>query len=176
MLVAFASTTSVVGQHIEAPPLVLRNLQGRQIRLSSYRGKVVLLNFWATWCAPCRVEIPELVKLQRENAKRGLQVLGITYPPQKKAAVRSFVRRMRVNYPIALGNKETKALFTTSDVLPVTIVIDRDGTVKHVIEGILYPEEFDQKIKPLLNGFAKTRIAAKKHKRSQTILLIPLCL
>ena len=151
LLVVLVPVTSVVAQTAaKAPPLGLRDLQGRQIRLSNYKGKVVLLNFWATWCVPCRAEIPELIKLQNKHAKRRLQVIGISYPPQTRNEVRKFVRRLRVNYPIALGGKKTKALFTTSEVLPVTVVIGRDGKVEHVIEGILYPDEFEQQIEPLL--------------------------
>lgn len=134
----------------KAPPLVLKDLKGRTLRLSDYKGKVVLLNFWATWCPPCRAEVPDLVEMQREYRRRGLQILGITYPPQTAKEVRRFVREFKVNYPVALGTKETKALFDKSDTLPVTIIIDREGNVRDVIEGILLPEEFEQKIKPLL--------------------------
>lgn len=134
-----------------APPLVLKDLRGRTLRLNDYKGKVVLLNFWATWCPPCRAEMPDLVEMQREYGGRGLQVLGITYPPQTAQEVRRFVRELKVNYPVALGTKETKALFDKkNETLPVTIVIGRDGEVRDVIEGILLPEEFEQKIKPLL--------------------------
>src|SRR5687767_1914667 len=76
-----------------APSLVLKDIQGRTFRLNDYRGKVVLLNFWATWCPPCRAEIPELVKWQREYKEIGLQVIGVTYPPQKLINVRRFARR-----------------------------------------------------------------------------------
>ena len=130
--------------------LTLKDIHGRYIRLSDYRGKVVLVNFWATWCPPCRTEVPDLIKLQREYRSRGLQVIGVTYPPQKLAGVRRFVRRAKVNYPVALGTKETKLLFTTSETLPMTIVIGTDGRIRDIIEGILLPEEFEQKIKPLL--------------------------
>ena len=133
-----------------APPVALKDLRGRTIRLSDYKGKVVLLNFWATWCPPCRAEMPDLVKWQREYRGRGLQVIGVTYPPQTVREVRSFIKKLRVNYPVALGSKETKALFDQGETLPVTVVIDRKGNFMELIEGILLPEEFEQKIKPLL--------------------------
>ena len=110
----------------------------------------MLINFWATWCLPCRTEIPELVKWQREYRNRGLQIIGITYPPQRRSEVRTFTRKAGVNYRIALGTKATKLRFTPSETLPMTVVIDSDGNVRDVIEGIVFPEEFDQKIKPLL--------------------------
>lgn len=137
-------------QTTRTPTLVLRDINGRSISLSNYRGKVVLLNFWATWCPPCRAEIPELVSWQRKYRSRGLQVIGVTYPPQKLSEVRRFVRREKVNYPIGLGTRRMKLLFTQSETLPITIVIGKDGKIRDIIEGILLPEEFEQKVKPLL--------------------------
>ena len=89
--------------------------------------------------------------MQREYRDRGLQIIGITYPPQTLAQVRRFVTKMRVNYPIALGNKETKALFDGLETLPLTVIIDREGNVGDLIEGIIFPEEFAEKIRPLLH-------------------------
>jgi cytochrome c biogenesis protein CcmG/thiol:disulfide interchange protein DsbE len=138
------------GQDTRAPALAIKDLRGRTIRLSDYRGKVVVLNFWATWCPPCRAEMPDLVKMQRAYRSKGLQVIGVTYPPQEIEEVRQFVKQLGVNYPIALGTKEIKTLFDESETLPLTIVIDRHGNVRERIEGILLPVEFEQKIKPLL--------------------------
>jgi len=140
-----------LGQELRPAQLTVKDIHGRNIRLSDYRGKVVLVNFWATWCPPCRKEIPDLIRLQREYRSRGLQVIGVTYPPQKLAEVRRFVRRAKVNYPVGLGTKEMKLLFTQSESLPMTIVISRNGTIQDIIEGILLPEEIEQRIKPLLN-------------------------
>lgn len=137
-------------QTTRAPTLVLRDINGRSFSLSHYRGKVVLVNFWATWCPPCRAEMPELVRWQKTYRGLGLQIIGVTYPPQKLSEVRRFVRREKVNYPVGLGTKEMKLLFTQSETLPVTIVIGKDGRIWDIIEGILLPEEFEQKIKPLL--------------------------
>jgi thiol-disulfide isomerase/thioredoxin len=132
-----------------APPLALKDIDGRALRLSDYKGKVVLLNFWATWCAPCRAEMPDLVKWQREYRKAGLQVIGITYPPEELAEVRKFTRSIKVNYPIVLGNEQTKTLFDKGDTLPITVVIDKKGVVRKVLQGIIFPEEFAEHIKPL---------------------------
>jgi thiol-disulfide isomerase/thioredoxin len=136
----------------DSPPteLTLKDINGREIRLSNYRGKIVLVNFWATWCPPCRVVVPDLIRLQRDYRSKGLQVIGVTYPPQKLAEVRRFVRRAKVNYPVALGTRETLSRFTRSETLPMTIIIGTDGRIRDIIEGILLAEEFEQKIKPLL--------------------------
>ena len=148
LLVAQPAVAS--GQSGQAPALALKDLRGRTHRLSEYKGKVVLLNFWATWCPPCRAEMPDLVRWQREFRGKGLQVIGITYPPIELREVRRLVRSIRLNYPVLLGSKETKALFDSSETMPVTVVIDREGHVRDRIEGILLPEEFEEKVKTLL--------------------------
>jgi thiol-disulfide isomerase/thioredoxin len=130
--------------------LSLVDLQGRPLRLESYRGKVVLLNFWATWCPPCRAEMPDLIKLQDQYRTQGLQVIGITYPPEEMSEVRRFADSIGVNYPIAIGTEATKSRFSKDETLPLTVVIDRQGKVRDLIKGILLAEEFDEKIKPLL--------------------------
>ena len=149
VMIAF-SPAIISGQQTKAPQLELRDVYGRIVRLSDYKGKVVLINFWATWCPPCRAEMPDLIRLQREHAKQGLQIIGITYPPQTKARVRRFARSLKVNYPIVLGTRQIKARFSSDETLPLTVVINRDGTVNEIISGILLREEFDEKIKPLL--------------------------
>ena len=149
-LVLFALIVTL-GQESQPTELTLKNIEGRDVRLSDYRGKVVMVNFWATWCPPCRKEIPDLIKLQRDYGSRGLQVIGVTYPPEDLAEVRQFVREAKVNYPIALGSKETRVMFSSSEALPMTVVIGKDGRVRDIIEDILLPKEFEEKIKPLLN-------------------------
>ena len=151
IVLAMLLLASASGQSpTQVPALELKDVQGRRFTLSDYKGKVVLLNFWATWCPPCRAEMQELVKWQRIYGKRGLQVVGVTYPPTDLGEVRRFMRRIRVNYPIILGTKETKALYYEGETLPITVVVDRAGNIRETIEGILLPEEFEAKIKPLL--------------------------
>ncbi|HEY3580150.1 MAG TPA: TlpA disulfide reductase family protein [Pyrinomonadaceae bacterium] len=138
----------------KAPNLTLKDIHGKTLKLSDLRGGVVLLNFWATWCVPCRTEIPDLIKKQREYRHRGLRIIGITYPPQQLSRVRRFVRAVRVNYPIALGSQATKQVFTPSETLPLTVIIDRRGNISGIIEGVLYEDEFDRQVKPLLTPAA----------------------
>ena len=162
LLIAF-SPAGVWGQ--AAPQFALKDINGRIVRLSDYKGRVVLINFWATWCPPCRAEMPDLVRLQREHAKRGLQIIGITYPPESKARVRRFARSLKVNYPIILGTSQIKDRFSSEGILPLTVVINRDGKVNDIISGILLREEFDEKIKPLLltNTEGEKRNAKSDH-------------
>jgi thiol-disulfide isomerase/thioredoxin len=156
LLLLIAPVSALAQTSQPAPALKLKNIQGRTFRLADYKGKVVLINFWATWCPPCRTEIPELIKWQRAYRRDGLQIIGVTYPPQTLAEVRRLARKMKMNYELALGSKATKLLFTESETLPMTVVIDRAGNVRDVIEGIVFPEEFEQKIKTLLTDI-KTR-------------------
>ncbi len=120
------------------------------MRLSDYKGKVVLLNFWATWCAPCLAEMPELVKLQREHRERGLRIIGVSHPTDTPAGIARTKKRLKISYQLLLGDEKTLSLFEFSDVLPQTIVIDREGKVRDRILGILELDEFKQKVKPLL--------------------------
>lgn len=148
LLIVFGVTDAWAQQ--KAPNLSLKDINGKTFRLADLRGKVVLVNFWATWCAPCRTEIPDLVKKQREYRRAGLRIIGITYPPEKLTEVRRFVRDLKINYPVAVGTKDTKQSFTSSETLPLTVIIDREGTIRGIIEGIMYTDEFEKQVKPLL--------------------------
>ena len=154
MIASFVLITPVLvlAQAVKAPALTVKDTKGRTFRLADHRGKVVLVNFWATWCPPCRAEIPELIKWQRQYRSSGLQIVGITYPPERLSRVRRFGTKLKINYPLAIGTEATMRLFTKSEILPVTAVIDRTGNIVEIIEGILLPEEFENKVKPLLSS------------------------
>jgi len=147
----FVSLVTLAQTSRPAPTLSLKTIDGHIFNLEDYKGKVVLLNFWATWCPPCRQEIPDLIKYQRAYSRQ-LQVIGVTYPPENLSRVRQFARRMRMNYPIVVGTKETKIRFTSTETLPITVIVDTQGNLRDVIEGILYPDEFDEKVKTLLSS------------------------
>ncbi len=137
-------------QAMAAPDFELKDLNGRVVKLSDYKGKVVLLNFWATWCPPCRAEMPELVRLQKGDASQGLQILGVTYPSYKRDSVRRLARKLKLNYPVVFGSRELAGKYGVGEVLPTTVVIDREGKIRDRILGILEPEEFAHKVKPLV--------------------------
>jgi len=138
------------GQTVKAPALALKDLNGKTVKLSDFKGKIVLINFWATWCVPCAAEMPELVKWQEQYKADGLQIIGITYPPTAVAKVRRFVGQNKINYPILFGSKATKKLFDPTYTLPITVIIDRRGNVIDRIDGVIFADEFETKIKPLL--------------------------
>ena len=151
MIVLYLVVTAMAQSAKRPVTLALKDIDGKSFRLSDYKGNVVLVNFWATWCVPCRTEIPDLISKQRQYRNQGLRIIGITYPPEKLSNVRRFARRMRMNYRVALGTKASMSVFTSSQTLPVTLLIDRDGIVRDQIEGIMFQDEFDQKVMPLLS-------------------------
>lgn len=119
-----------------APEWTAEDLEGKARSLSELRGKVVLLDFWATWCAPCRAEIPEYIALQAKHAADGLVVVGMSLDTLPAEAVRAFVRKAGINYPVILTDGEIAATYGVQ-VLPTTVLIDREGRVRHRKEGAM---------------------------------------
>jgi thiol-disulfide isomerase/thioredoxin len=122
-----------------APALVARDLDGREVSMAALRGKVVLVNFWATWCGPCRAEIPDLVALQ-EKYRDNLQVIGISQDEAPVDLVRRFAVQHRMNYPVVMSSPEIEAMFPGVNALPTSFVVDRQSRIvqKHV--GMLRAE------------------------------------
>jgi len=148
--ISLTQTTQRGSESAVAPAFSLKALNGRVAKLSDYKGKVVLINLWASWCAPCRMELPELVRLQRQYKARGLQIVGVTYPDDDAASVRRMTRQLKLNYPILFGTSELLDAYQIGEVLPATVIVDRDGIIRERILGILEPEEFKNKVAPLL--------------------------
>jgi len=135
-----------------APSFTLKDARGVARSLADFRGKVVMLNFWATWCVPCQAEMPDLVKWQKENRARGLEIIGVTFPPESRKKVLRMIRRFKLNYRVLFGTPSMTELYGVGDVLPTTIIIDRNGKLRGRILGIVAPEEFKETVEPLLNG------------------------
>lgn len=134
------------------PEFTLPDLDGQQRSITEWDGKVVALNFWATWCPPCLKEVPEFVSLQEKYRAQGLQFIGIAL--QKPEEVREFVAEHEVNYPILAGELEViklaEAYGNNIGALPYTVIIDRNGQIAHVKPGILPTEEAESIINGLL--------------------------
>ena len=110
-------------------------------RLKDYKGKIVVINFWATWCVPCLAEVPEFVRLQRSYRNQGLQVIGVTYPPVSRARVRRLAVKSRINYLLLFGNRRIATLYGVSNVLPAPIIVGRQGRLEGRIDGVTDLEE-----------------------------------
>lgn len=112
----------------KAPDFSLKELNGQPLQLSSYNGKVILLNFWATWCTPCRAEIPNFEQFQNQYGPQGLQVIGISMDDSAKP-VREFYQQFKMNYPVAVGNEKVTQSYGGILGLPVSFLIGRDGKI-----------------------------------------------
>jgi thiol-disulfide isomerase/thioredoxin len=112
-----------------APDFTLKNLGGKPVQLSSYRGQAVLLNFWATWCEPCKIEMPWFVELQKDYGPQGLQIVGVAMDDSDESDIAKFVKDMGVNYPILIGKEAVGEEYGGVNVLPTTFFIDRDGKI-----------------------------------------------
>jgi len=134
-----------------APDFELKTLAGRKVKLSDFRGKVVVLNFWATYCGPCRVEMPWLVDLSKQYRSRGLEVIGVSMDDEgEQKQVTDFVREIGVPYPILLGNHTVGDAYGGAHLLPQTFFIDRDGTIAESAIGMKTKKEFDRIVRELL--------------------------
>lgn len=147
-----------------APDFKLTGLDGKPVTLADSKGKVILLNFWATWCGPCRVEIPWLMALQEKYGRQGFTVLGVAMDEEGKSAVAPFIQKERfklgtnsqpVNYPILIGNDDVAEKFGGLVGLPTTILISQDGRRVKRIDGLLSYDEVDKTIQSLLETSAR---------------------
>lgn len=130
-----ASSSSNQSSPIPAPDFVLTDLTGKTISLSDYRGKVLFLNFWATWCPPCRAEIPDFIEAYKENKDKGFEILGISVDTKGKDAVLQFVEKYKINYPVVLeSRRKTEQLiddYEPGQFIPTTVIIDKQGRIRH---------------------------------------------
>lgn len=143
-----ASAATLV--HKRAPEITRAGLDGKRVDLSAYRGKVVLLDFWATWCAPCQVEMPRFAAWQTEYAAQGLQVIGISMDDDAGAAKR-VVTKLRLNYPIAMGDAKLGERYGGVLGLPLTFLIDRHGVVRAEFQGEANLNAIETEMKKLLS-------------------------
>lgn len=133
-----------------APDWELQTTDGKTAKLSDYRGKVVILDFWDTWCPPCKKEIPGFIELQDQYGKEGLVVIGAAFGRYGMDAVKTFVKEWKINYPVVLADKATNDSYGGIRSIPTTFVINREGKIisKHV--GFVEKNVFEKEIKALL--------------------------
>ncbi|HLI64392.1 MAG TPA: TlpA disulfide reductase family protein [Terriglobales bacterium] len=134
-----------------APDFTLPSLDGSKVKLSDFRGKAVVLNFWATWCPPCKEEMPWLADLQKQYGKDGLVVLGVAMDDSSPASIAKFASEVGVNYPVLLGTDQVSDDYGDVQYLPTTFYLARDGTIMDKVTGLVGRSEIEADAKKVLN-------------------------
>ncbi len=144
-----------------APAFKLKNIaDGKEVELSSFHGKAVLLNFWATWCGPCKIEMPWLVDLQKKYGPQGLQIVGVAMDDASDKEIADFSHKMGVNYIVLKGTEKVGDLYGGVDRLPLTYYLDRSGKVVDEIVGLASESVIEDDIKRALGQGGQTNAAA----------------
>ena len=138
-------------QGVPAPDFTLPSLDGRKVKLSDYRGKAVLLNFWATWCPPCKVEMPWFADLQKQYGRDGFVVLGVAMDDSEPATIAKFASQLGVNYEVLLGTDKVSDDYGDVQYLPTTFYIGRDGTIVDKSTGLLDRKDIENSVRKTLN-------------------------
>lgn len=135
----------------KAPDFVLEGISGKKVGLSDYKGKVMILDFWDTWCNPCKIEIPGFVKLQEEWGNKGLQIVGIAFARQGVNAVRAFAKSYKINYPVGICDEQTLNSYGPIRGIPTTFILDKEGRIYKKYIGYRPEEIFVEDIKNLIS-------------------------
>ncbi|MFH1379588.1 MAG: TlpA disulfide reductase family protein [bacterium] len=133
-----------------APDFTLLNMEGKKVRLSQFYGKVVILNFWATWCPPCKAEIPDFMDLYTKYKDKGVEMIGISLDPDGAQAVDRFMEQIKINYTVLIGNMKVSSLYGDIDAIPTSFVITPKGGIYKKYVGYRSRDVFEQDIKALL--------------------------
>ena len=133
-----------------APNFTLKDSEGADVSLADYKGKVVLLNFWATWCGPCKIEMPWFVEFQRKYKDQGFTVLAVSLDEEGWDVVKPFLEEMELNFPVLLGNDEMADEFGGIMALPTTLIIDKEGQIVSRHMGLVERAEYEKDIEGLL--------------------------
>ena len=138
------------GKRNLAPDFTLKDADGKTVKLSDYRGKVVLLNFWATWCGPCKIEIPWFIDFQQRYKDRGFTVIGVSVDDEGWEIVKPYLATRPVNYPVVVSDETVNTMYGGIDALPTTFVLDKDGKIANTHVGLVGKKEYESDIEQLL--------------------------
>ena len=151
-LPAPAITIKKQAERKKAPDFELKDGAGRTVRLSDYKGKIVVLDFWATWCGPCKAEIPWLNELSRKYEAEGVVVLGISMDEDRWDAVKPFMEKVEMTYPVLMGTRRVTYLYGDVEGLPVAFFVDREQRVAAIHAGAASRKAVEQTIQTLLSA------------------------
>jgi cytochrome c biogenesis protein CcmG/thiol:disulfide interchange protein DsbE len=149
-----------------APDFQLPTLEGKQIKLSDYRGKTVLLNFWATWCEPCKIEMPWLVEFEKQYRDEGFEVLGVAMKSRRNDTA-EFAKRMGLNYAVVMGNGAVADSYGGLNGLPISFFVDRNGRIVATSLGLTSRNEIEQDIRKVLHAPSTQRPATSASARKR---------
>jgi peroxiredoxin len=135
-----------------APDFTLKDSNGTSVKLSDYRGKVVLLNFWATWCGPCKIEIPWFVEFEQKFKDQGFAVLGVSMDEEGWDIVKPYITDRKVNYRVLMGNDAIAQVYGGVDSLPTTFLIDREGRIASTHIGLVSKSTYQNEILQLFDN------------------------
>ena len=155
-----SEATPFLTKSAPAPDFTLQSLDGKSMSLSDLRGKAVLLNFWATWCSPCKIEMPWFIELQKQYGSQGLQIVGVAMDDSSKEDIAKFASDMGVNYPVLLGKEAVGEAYGGVPALPESFFIGRDGKIVDKIIGLKGKAEIEDSIKKALDTQAMNSQAA----------------
>lgn len=147
---AAARTAKPAEKRNQAPDFELTDSNGRKVKLSDYKGKVVLLNFWATWCGPCKLEIPWFVDFEKRYKDQGFAVLGVSMDEDGWDAVKPYIEDKQVNYRVVVGTDAVGQLYGGVEALPTTFMIDREGKIAATHIGLVMKKDYEDEIAELL--------------------------
>jgi len=136
----------------DAPNFHLRTLEGKTIALQDLQGKVVVLNFWATWCPPCRAEIPGLLEVYRKHRSEGLEIVGISLDTDGWTKVSPLMHEMNIEYPVVIGNTDIVNAYGGIRAIPTTVIVDRQGKIVDKVVGYMDRRKFEEEVLGLINS------------------------
>ena len=134
----------------KAPNFSLQTQNGKVIELSKLKGKVVLMNFWATWCPPCRAEIPDLIEVYNTYKSKGFEIVGIALDEDGWSKVAPYIEEVKINYPVVLGSTKVVQQYGGIEAIPTTFIVDKKGYIVASQVGLVSKELLEQKLKSLL--------------------------
>ena len=138
------------GELKPAPDFTLEDASGKKVTLSELQGQVVLLNFWATWCGPCKIEMPWFVDFQRKYKDRGFSVVAVSLDEEGWDVVRPYTEEMQFNFPVVVGNDEMASKFGEMYALPTTLIINKQGEIVSTHTGLVDRSVYEEEIESLL--------------------------